>query len=215
MIDLSHPYPIPIHSHETPRFLGQVMIPFGRTQNSGRIEGSDVLMWNDPLNANHGVSYIYLHGPTILGDFEGKCWEIFYGAGILKPTKLGDLVRVNVDFYIPALWWANMGMITQVTWTDSLCGSLCRRVGTVCPRMPRSHFSNISQALLAFSRWVGARDFLWQLLAACRSEQDSWCLCFFKIPARSMATWVVSTIQWDVCVCVLVVGFAQKVRDTP
>ena len=73
MIDLSHPYPIPIHSHETPRFLGQVMIPFGRTQNSGRIEGSDVLMWNDPLNANHGVWYIYLHGPTILGDFEGKC----------------------------------------------------------------------------------------------------------------------------------------------
>ena len=55
------------------------MIPFGRTQKRGRIEKSDVRgnfqlrVWNDPLNALLYVWYIYLHGPTKLGDFEGKC----------------------------------------------------------------------------------------------------------------------------------------------
>ena len=51
-------YPIPIHSHETPRFLGQVMIPFStdrkQRQNRGiRCFGGNfqLRVWNDPLNA--------------------------------------------------------------------------------------------------------------------------------------------------------------------
>ena len=65
------------------------------------------------------------------------------------PTKLGDLVRVNVDKYIPAPWWANMGMIKK---SDLNRFRLWKSLSATSRR-------HCWHCQLNF-----ARDFLWQLI---------------------------------------------------
>ena len=105
MIDLSHPYPIPIIVYHNFRisynYSGSIIdyseitihIPFSR--NTQVFGPSYDPFWTDPKARQNReircarqfsassvewslkcsiICMVYLHGPTKLGDFEGKCW---------------------------------------------------------------------------------------------------------------------------------------------